>query len=212
MKIVISSGHGKLIRGASGYLDEVDEARKVVNRVAEMLAGAGVKTEVFHDDVSTGQSENLERIVAFHNGEERDLDVSVHFNAYQTTTKPMGTECLFVSQEDLASEVAAAISHSGGFLNRGPKERDDLYFLNNTDEPAILIEVCFVDSTADAELYDRNFETICQAIASKISGVHIEDTPPAYTPPPSTGDVSIPVLTVTVDPPGSAKVVVKGGA
>jgi hypothetical protein len=29
-KICISSGHGKYIRGASGYLDEVDEARRVV--------------------------------------------------------------------------------------------------------------------------------------------------------------------------------------
>ena len=29
--IIISSGHGKYIRGASGYLDEVDEARRVVD-------------------------------------------------------------------------------------------------------------------------------------------------------------------------------------
>jgi hypothetical protein len=30
--IVISSGHGKYVRGASGLLDEVDEARRVVER------------------------------------------------------------------------------------------------------------------------------------------------------------------------------------
>ena len=30
--IVISSGHGKLVRGASGILDEVDEARVVEPR------------------------------------------------------------------------------------------------------------------------------------------------------------------------------------
>ena len=101
MQIVISSGHGKLIRGASGYLDEVDEARKVVEGVADALreAGAGVKT--FHDDTSTTQSENLETIVDYHNSQSRNLDVSVHFNAYETTDDPMGTECLYVTQGEL---------------------------------------------------------------------------------------------------------------
>jgi hypothetical protein len=50
-------------------------------------------------------------------------------------------------------------------LNRGPKKRSDLYFLNNTNEPAILIEVCFVDSSADANLYRTHFRAICGAIA-----------------------------------------------
>jgi N-acetylmuramoyl-L-alanine amidase len=78
--IVISSGHGKKIRGASGYLDEVDEARRVVEKVATYLRNAGVTTTVFHDDVSTTQSDNLNRIVNFHNSQpSHDLDVSVHF-------------------------------------------------------------------------------------------------------------------------------------
>jgi N-acetylmuramoyl-L-alanine amidase len=36
-KIVISSGHGKLVRGASGILDEVNEARRVVEATAAKL-------------------------------------------------------------------------------------------------------------------------------------------------------------------------------
>ena len=98
----ISSGHGKYIRGASGYLDEVNEARRVVDRVAELLRGAGVAVKTFHDDVSHSQSENLNRITNWHNSQSRELDVSVHFNAYQTTSKPMGTECLYVTQEELS--------------------------------------------------------------------------------------------------------------
>lgn len=187
MNIVISSGHGKLIRGAEGYLDEVDEARRVVNAVADLLRNSGVNVFVFHDDVSTSQDENLNRIVDFHNSKSRELDISIHFNAYETTSKPMGTECLFVTQEDLAAEVAASISHSGGFLNRGPKERDDLFFLNNTDEAAILIEVCFVDSAADAELYERGFTDICEAIAEAVFGREIS-TPPGLSTPPGTTD------------------------
>ena len=90
MKVVISSGHGKYIRGASGYLDEVDEARRVVNEVATILKSMGNSAVTFHDDISKSQSENLNRITSFHNSQVRDLDVSVHFNAYQTTSKPMG--------------------------------------------------------------------------------------------------------------------------
>src|SRR5262252_6845379 len=102
MSVVISSGHGKLVRGAAGYIDEVDEARKVVDKVAEILRALGDDVKTFHDDVSTSQGENLDRIVAYHNEQDRELDVSIHFNAYETTDKLMGVEVLYVSQDDLA--------------------------------------------------------------------------------------------------------------
>lgn len=168
MTVVISSGHGLKIRGASGVLDEVDEARRVVPKVAEYLRERGCTVHEFHDDTSTSQSQNLETIVDAHNSYERDLDVSVHFNAYTSTSKPMGTECLYVSQEALAAAVSLSISDESGLINRGAKKRTDLYFLNKTSEPAILIEVCFVDSTQDATLYNANFDEICDVIAEAI--------------------------------------------
>src|SRR5580765_9108628 len=109
-RVVISSGHSLKVRGASGVRDEVDEARKVVERVADELGSMGLDVVVFHDDTSTTQNENLQTIVAFHNEQERDLDVSVHFNASVETKKPMGTECLYVSQVELAAQVASAIA------------------------------------------------------------------------------------------------------
>lgn len=178
MKIVISSGHGKYVRGASGYIDEVDEARKVVNAVGDLLSIGGVKVETFHDDVSHSQNENLNRIVNFHNGEERDLDISVHFNAYETTGSPMGTECLYVTQDALAQKVSTEIALASGLKNRGPKKRTDLFFLNNTDEPAILIEVCFVDSSRDVDLYKEFFTDICHAITEAVSGIQQPIEPP----------------------------------
>lgn len=183
MKIVLSSGHGKLVRGASGYLDEVDEARKVVARVAEILTKSGVDVITFNDDVSHSQDENLNRIVDFHNSKKRDLDISVHFNAYQTTGKPMGTECLYVTQDALAQKVASKVAAAGGLINRGPKKRTDLFFLNKTAMPSILIEVCFVDSQSDVSLYDTHFDQICAAISEAVSG----KTQPIEKPP-STGD------------------------
>lgn len=175
VSIVMSSGHGKKIRGASGYLDEVDEARRVVNRIKQLLPDI----VTFHDDVSTTQNENLNRIVDFHNAQgKHDLDVSVHFNAYEETSKPMGTECLYVTKEELAKDVALAVSKASGLPNRGPKKRTDLFFLNNTEAPAILIEVVFVDSSADEDAYEENFEEICAAIAETVSGEAVSPAPP----------------------------------
>jgi N-acetylmuramoyl-L-alanine amidase len=169
-RIVISSGHGLKVRGASGILDEVDEARKVVNRVAEELRKRGVSVTTYHDDVSTTQSENLQRIVDFHNSRARDLDVSVHFNAYVETTEPMGVEVLYATQAELAGELSLAIADAGDLIDRGAKERTDLAFLNGTEMPSVLIETLFVDSTADAECYGSKFGEICAAIATVLGG------------------------------------------
>ena len=187
MNIVISSGHGKYIRGASGYLDEVDEARKVVDRVAELWRSADIGVKVFHDNTSTSQNQNLNTIVNYHNAQTRDLDVSVHFNAYQTTSKPMGTEVLYVTQSSLASKLSSALAGAQGLPNRGGKYRSDLFFLNSTEEPAILIETCFVDSSADEAAYLDKFEDVCRTIAEVVGGITIGEGPPdeIEEPPPT---------------------------
>ena len=168
-RIVLSSGHGKHVPGAIGILNEVTEARNVVDRVAERLRDRGVEAKTFHDDTSRSQNENLHTIVDFHNAQERDLDVSVHFNAYVETTAPMGTECLYVTQATLADHVAHAIADVG-FVNRVAKKRIDLFFLTQTTMPSILIELCFVDSEADADVYEDEFNAICDAIADVLGG------------------------------------------
>jgi len=212
MKIAISSGHSTKCRGAADILDEVNEATKVVDTVAQMLADGGVEVVKFHDTISTSQNENLNRIVDWHNSQTRDLDISVHFNAYEHTSKPMGTEVLYVTQETLAREVSAAICEQHDLPDRGPKYRGDLFFLNNTEEPAILIEVCFVDSTADAAEYRENYEAICKAIAESSSGTELDDseepiTPPQPEPPELTGDNRVDIAGYTV---GDVVVVING--
>jgi N-acetylmuramoyl-L-alanine amidase len=168
MQVALSSGHGRHVRGASGVVDEVAEARKVVETVERKLREKGIECAAFHDNESDDQSENLDRIVKWHNSQIRDFDVSVHFNAYEPTENPMGTEVLYATQSNLASVMSDAMATAGGLLNRGGKYRADLYFLNKTDQPAILIEVCFVDSTADVDSYHENFDAICQAIADTL--------------------------------------------
>jgi hypothetical protein len=104
----------------------------------------------------------------------------------------MGTEVLYVTQSELAATVSNAIAEAGTFLNRCAKYRSDLFFLNSTEEPSILIETCFVDSSADAMLYNQWFDRICRSIAETISGEEVPDVPvtepPVEQPPPLTGD------------------------
>jgi len=205
--IVISSGHGKYVRGAHGIIDEVDEARKVVDALAEALHARGVDVVVFHDDTSKDQSTNLETIVDAHNSETRDLDVSVHFNAFEQREQPVGTEVLYYSQSDLAAKVSAAIA-SCGFINRGAKKNTGLYFLNNTEMPSILIEVCFVDSEGDCEVYADQFDAIVTAIADVLGGEmkgEVIDPPTEELPPPNQ-----PVARIDIEVSGEVLIFING--
>jgi N-acetylmuramoyl-L-alanine amidase len=187
MKVCISSGHGLFVRGASGFIDEVDEARLVVEEVARIMRAAGADVITFHDDISKTQTDNLNRIANFHNRAfdgTVDLNVSAHFNAYETTSNPMGSEVLYLTQEELAQTVVDKLCDDVGFINRGAKYRADLKFLNSTKAAAILLEICFVDSQADSILYQEQFEQVCIALAEGIMGEDAELIP---TPQPPSG-------------------------
>jgi N-acetylmuramoyl-L-alanine amidase len=187
MKIAISSGHGLFVRGAAGspippQLDEVDTARWIVDRVALYLKHAGDTVHVIHDNVSQSQSDNLDWLVDAHNKTERDYDISVHMNCYNGQAN--GCEVLYTTGEgrELAQELVDGICAVGGFVNRGPKERNDLAWLNGTDEVACLIEVAFCDHTGDCQKVTTRGDAICRAIAEVLSNRSIIDAPPTEPP------------------------------
>jgi N-acetylmuramoyl-L-alanine amidase len=176
MKIAISVGHGLHVRGAShpDGLDEVDEAIRATDMIAELLRIGGHDVHQFFDTVSTSQDENLQRITKWHNSIATDddwINVMTHLNAYQWTDGSRGCECLFVTQVELATELAAAMSRTLGLPNRGAHKRTDLYVLNKTIAPAVLLECCFVDANVDVENWQdaARFEACCQAIADTLA-------------------------------------------
>ncbi|WP_400194598.1 N-acetylmuramoyl-L-alanine amidase [Lysinibacillus telephonicus] len=152
--------------GANGIIKEVPEARKVAKRVYEILKASNVPATYIEDNSSINQSQNINYLVKEHNKDRDGLIVSIHFNASSgTTNSGIGTEVLYYSEKELAIKVAKAISETSGLINRGARKRTDLGVLAKTYEPAILIEICFVNSTVDVALYRRDFEKICYAIA-----------------------------------------------
>ncbi|MBM7605971.1 N-acetylmuramoyl-L-alanine amidase [Metabacillus crassostreae] len=175
MKLVISSGHGKYVSGANSYINEVTEARKIVGKVTNYLKLLSCNVYEFHDNTSKNQTDNINTIVRYHNSKDRDLDVSVHLNAASKTNDPRGVEVLYYgdSNRAIAEKVSVAISRASGLKNRGAKKRTDLGFLKGTIKTALLIEVCFVDSKTDVEIYQSKFNEICKALAESVSGKKI---------------------------------------
>jgi hypothetical protein len=63
--------------------------------------------------------------------------------------------------------------------------------------PAVLLECCFVDSSADADLYRQKFDGICAAIASALSGRDVSvppSQPEPEPPPPDAADNRVDIL------------------
>lgn len=168
-QINISSGHSINCQGASDILNEVTEARRVVDRIYEMCKAMGIEVYKYHD-TSSSSSQNLANIANWHNKFKDGIDVSIHFNCYQHTSNSMGTEVCYYSQSELADKVSSAISKASGLKNRGGKERKGLYVLRHTNKPMILIEVCFLDSSYDVQKYQENFDNICSAIIEALTG------------------------------------------
>ncbi|MFH0070811.1 N-acetylmuramoyl-L-alanine amidase [Peribacillus sp. NPDC056705] len=99
----------------------------------------------------------------------------MHFNAGIKETG--GTEVLYYGDGNkvLAAKVSKAISEVLGIKDRGAKKRTDLGFLKGTAKPAILIEVCFVDTKTNADAYNKNFDYCCKAIAETLSGKRLKE-------------------------------------
>lgn len=183
MKIALSSSHSKYLPGAVDFITERDESRRVVEKVAEYLRTAGVDLTVIHDDVSKDRTANLKWLVAAHNKiKGQNLDVSIHFNSDDkgTTDSARGTEVWYRTQAELATRISAAISKASGLIDRG-KKYGNWTILTDTSAPAVLIEVCFVNSRADVALYQRPeiFDAICRVIAESLTGKTIAEISPA---------------------------------
>ena len=184
MKICIGSGHGKHIRGASGspvppQLDEVNEARRVVESVAAELRQRGATVLTFHDDASNDQSENLHRITDWHNSHvPHDLDISVQPNAFDHSAH--GTEVLYVTQDELAADVSAAIAEAGGFTNRGPSTAPTSMCSTTPGAGHPDRDLLLRQHFGDANKYNAKYGEICESIAAAVMPdvEEIEPEPP----------------------------------
>lgn len=165
MKICVNAGHTKIGtgQGANGYLNESTETRKIAYEIMKLLSNS--KHEVI-PAVYDRSANNLKEAVDLANREGADLFVSIHLNAGGGT----GCEAFTWKGQQVPQAVkACSYLKKLGFKNRGVKNGSNLYVIKNTKCTAILIEVCFVDNKADAELYKQvGYTKIASAIYNAI--------------------------------------------
>lgn len=182
MKLNVHGGHSLKCRGASGLLDEVNEDRKVKNKVIELLRANGHTVYDCTDDVGATQNANLRNIVNKCNSHKVDLDVSIHLNAGGGT----GTEVYIYSDSSkakgYAQRIVNNISNSLGIRNRGVKTSTNLYVLRKTESPSLLIECCFVDNAVDKVKW--NSDKCAKAIVEGIMNATVNNITHAEAPKP----------------------------
>lgn len=173
MIIGVNAGHtmsGQPGCGAIGYLNESDEARAVSKKLVDLLCRAGHIVYDCTNDVASSEISNLQNICFLANAQNLDLFISIHFNA----GGGKGCECYTYGAKELPEAIRINQKLSElGFKDRGIKNGSNLFVVRNTRTKSILLEVCFVDNSADAELYqrtgaDRIAEAICEAIIGEV--------------------------------------------
>lgn len=171
MKIGINCGHtvsGQPGCGAVGFIDESVETRNVGRALMNLFRQSGHTVIDCTNDYASSTSANLGEICSLANAQSLDLFISIHFNA----GGGKGSEVYTYGGQQHAEAVAICNKlHELGFTNRGVKDGSTLYVIRHTNAKAMLIEVCFVDTQSDVDLYHKlGAEKVAAAIYEAITG------------------------------------------
>ena len=171
MKIAIAGGHSRKAPGAKGYLDEYECDRAFVAKLIPALKAAG-HTVVDCSNEKGDQDSELAEEVRLANASGADLFLAVHLNAGGGT----GTEAYTYTEttsklaKDVCAKMSANVAAALGISSRGAKTAN-FYVLRKTTMPAVLLEVCFVDSATDRAAWNRtSWDALTKAVVDAIGG------------------------------------------
>ena len=160
--------------GAVGIRREDDLNRLVGNALISKLREREINVVNCTPNTAKSLNDSLYQRVITANNCDATLFVSIHHNA---CPGGYGAEVLCIKdnyQDGLSTKVGEAILNelaTIGLKNRGVKDRRDLYVINNTSMPALLVECAFVDSSLDMANYNPEktataiYKGICTALA-----------------------------------------------
>lgn len=167
--VVLDAGHGGYDSGASYQgRREKDDNLNLALAVGNILQNNGVdvrytRTEDVYD------SPRRKAQIANENG--GDLFVSFHRNSSTLPNQYSGVQTLVYSDTGprklLAENIDNALERVG-FTNLGTSVRRDLPVIRESDMPAGLVEVGFINTDRDNQLLDTKFPEVAQAIADGI--------------------------------------------
>lgn len=179
MKIAFDFGHGVgRDRGADGFILEETIINDVGAFAVAKLRALGHKVIETRPAQADTVIDSLSQRVNKANDNNVDLFVCLHANA----GGGQGAEVFTYEAKELA-QARNVLNNivALGFRNRGIKG-ESLYVTNHTNAGSFLIEVCFVDTQSDVDLYNSlGAETIADAIVKGIVGETIEVNPSTVT-------------------------------
>ena len=167
--IMLDAGHGGRDPGAVyNGRQEKDDTLALTLAVGELLQEHGVDvlytrtTDIYESPYQKAMEANAAGV---------DFFVSIHRNSYPTDNAVSGVESLVYDKSGIKLQMAENINdqlEAVGFINLGVKARPGLVVLRRTKMPAVLVEVGFINSDTDNQLFDDNFDDIALAIAEGI--------------------------------------------
>ena len=158
--------------GARGYVEETVKNREAGNRLMAMLREKG--HTVINCTVDKSSNDLYDRVRKA-NAQKLDLFVSLHLNAYKSTTSEMGVETHIYNgnysgkeaNRKYAQAIQTALVQDVKWIDRKVKE-SNFYVLRETVAPAVLVELGFCDSQGDMNKW--NTEKIAAALFRGITG------------------------------------------
>ncbi len=169
VSVMLDAGHGGVNPGAvyEGR-QEKDDTLALVLAIGPILQNNGIDvlytrtTDVYQTPFQKAQIANEAEV---------DYFVSIHRNSFPEDNVVSGVESLVYDLSGVKYEMAKNINdqlETVGFVDLGVKARPNLIVLNQTEMPAVLVEVGFINSNTDNMLFDANFNAIATAIADGI--------------------------------------------
>lgn len=169
ISIMLDAGHGGTDPGAVyNGRKEADDALKLTLAIGEILQNHGFDVEYTR---TTDVYESPYQKAMEANEAGVDYFVSIHRNSYPTDNEVSGVESLVYDLSGIKYELAKNINEqleSVGFVNLGVHARPNLVVLKRTKMPVVLVEVGFINSDTDNQLFDNSFDDIANAIADGI--------------------------------------------
>ena len=189
--ILIDAGHGGFQPGAPGVKGVWEKTYnlELALRVGELLQWAGARVHYTRTvDQTMSLRERVDKVQAVN----AEILVSIHANA-SLTRDASGTETLYhpsiKASEPLAEAIQKNLVGQLGLVDRGTKQRHDLYILRHSPVPSALVEVGFLDH-AEEGVFLLTPEAIDKASMGLVRGIaaFFKDNPvlprPVITPSP----------------------------
>lgn len=173
VEIILDAGHGGFDNGATYEGErEKDQALRLTKDVGQRLMDAGyvVKyTRTTDDYASPYQKAEIANELG------GDYFISFHRNYSIEDDLYNGVQSLVYSTEATkAVELGEALNEqleTVGFDNLGVEAVQDLIVLRETDMPAVLLEVGFINSEKDRQIWETRYPDIVEAIATAIEEI-----------------------------------------